>query len=770
MIVKTSTFLIKRLLPRLCNFLRPPASSICSWPFGLWPNGQEQISRGRQAQKVTKLGLVLRRLNVCQLTPFLLLPLSLLSNENHLFYDLCLVESINKKINDQLPFVYNYSLLGGYFNMPSARMQRAGTFMVGGGTVPPYNIYGINIQPFDHLELSGNYRVFKSLLDPVFGSEGFGNYANRIGNVKFGLLPEDGLPNFWIAAGADDFIGSGNQFDSQYVVATRQWLPLCLETSLGCSKGRIKGLFGGLIWSPFYRTSLFFLKNLSFVAEYDAINYKRHLPEHPDGRSVSSRINTGLVYQSHETLQLAVSSIRGEKVGASAMLHYPLGTSEGLLKKKDDPAIYTNPVDLEPLGVYRPEREFAQELAYNFDAQGLDLFEVYLFVNCCGKQELWLKIVNNRYREERDLRARLQHLLAALAPENIEYITVVIEADALISHSYQFRTEDLRRYHCGIIGDYEMTILSPQKEVTSLPPQESCSILFHKNKRIWTFTVRPQFNTYFGSAKGKFKYAVGMLASIEGYIFNEIYYNIQPAYSIYSTISDMSISDRINPSKIINVRTDSILYYQKNRILLEQAYLQKNWNMRHGFFSRIAAGYFEVAYGGVSSEFLYYPVGSAWAFGIDGACLLKRRYEGFQFTTHVRRCLGNDEVQYVDFVGAQGFLSVYYSSKPLDIDFKLSGGQFLARDRGVRGEASHTFKNGTRLGLWYTMTNAHDKVNGSTYFDKGFVLSVPLDLFLVQSSRTYVTYAMSAWLRDIGAKACTGKELYLSLREERVSP
>ncbi len=63
-------------LTRLCNFLGSPASSICSWPFGLWPNlavyflrkgfltpslenkqRQEQISRGLRSQKVTQSSL-----------------------------------------------------------------------------------------------------------------------------------------------------------------------------------------------------------------------------------------------------------------------------------------------------------------------------------------------------------------------------------------------------------------------------------------------------------------------------------------------------------------------------------------------------------------------------------------------------------------------------------------------------------------------------------------------------------------------------------------
>ncbi len=66
-------YLFFKYLTRLCNFLGPPASSICSWSFGLWPHSliyflrkgfltpslenkrlQEQISRGLRSQKVAQ--------------------------------------------------------------------------------------------------------------------------------------------------------------------------------------------------------------------------------------------------------------------------------------------------------------------------------------------------------------------------------------------------------------------------------------------------------------------------------------------------------------------------------------------------------------------------------------------------------------------------------------------------------------------------------------------------------------------------------------------
>jgi len=61
-------------------------------------------------------------------------------------------------------------------------------------------------------------------------------------------------------------------------------------------------------------------------------------------------------------------------------------------------------------------------------------------------------------------------------------------------------------------------------------------------------------------------------------------------------------------------------------------------------------------------------------------------------------------------------------------------------------------------------------VNWSRYRDKGIAFVIPLDFFLKKSSRTFVPYALSVWLRDTGARASTGKRLYPTLHEERESP
>lgn len=679
--------------------------------------------------------------------------------------DLEIAEEIDAERNDRLPFFYDFSMIGGYFTMPSARMPPMGTFGFGSARPPPYNIYGISFQPFDRIEASVNYRVYKGVTEPNFGKEGFGDDADRVGNIKLGILtPKDGFPNApCISIGADDFIGT-SRFNSQYGVITKEWRTIDLETTIGWSRGRMKGWFGGAAWSPFRKSQLILLKDLSLVAEYDNINYKKHPHEHPQGRDVSCRVNGGLIYVGcWDMLQVSLSTLRGKTIAGGASFRYPLGTTEGFLPKLKDPLPYTSPVDTEPLGVTRPENEFVQELAYAFKDQDLDLSSVYI-THCPEGDRIWMMVINNHYREEQIVRERLQDVLAALVPSNIACITVVMEADAVPTQSYTFRTQDLRRYRVGLICPHELAILAPMREATK-PPSKG-TLIYKRKKPVWLFTFRPRVLTFFGSSTGKFKYSVGLLASPEGYLFDQFYYKVQVGYTIYSTMWKIKDVDRLNPSQLPNVRTDTIRYFQNNSISLEKAFIQKSFNLGKGCFCRLATGYFEIAYGGIATEFLYYPVNSDWGVGLEAATVLKRRYQGLAFTQKIRKFHGT-HAEYLGFVGVQYFLDLYYNFKPLDLEFKVMAGQFLAKDKGARFEVMRQFPSGLRLSLWYTLTNGHDKVNGHTYYDKGFAFSIPLDFFLMKSSRTYINYAMSAWLRDVGAIAETGKQLFYTLWEER---
>ncbi len=276
----------------------------------------------------------------------------------------------------------------------------------------------------------------------------------------------------------------------------------------------------------------------------------------------------------------------------------------------------------------------------------------------------------------------------------------------------------------------------------------------------------PRLQTFFGSVSGKFKYNLSGVASMQGYLFDEVYYSLQGSYAIKSSFASVGTRDRNNPSRLPQVRTDTLKYYQTSSFSFEHAYLQKSWNLGKGWFYRLGGGYFEPAYGGGATELLYYPVNTNWAVGAECATVWKRQYHGLGFTHKIGEFKQGRE-RHIPFVGVQYFLDFYYDFKPLSLDLIINAGQFLAKDLGVRTEIGRYFKSGMRFALWCTVTNGHDHVNGKIYFDKGFSFLIPMDIFLRQSSLSYLGYTMSAWLRDVGARAATGKRLYWTLEEAR---
>lgn len=684
-----------------------------------------------------------------------------------LFRDLSLVDEINQKSSDRLPYHYNYGLMGGYWNMPSARMTTPGMAAAGFSYLPPYRTYALTLQVLDRIEFTGSYKVYVGQPDPAMGSMGFGDFADRGASVKCAVIKcDDGFPRFIpeVSVGFEDFLGT-KRFHAFYTAATYSVSDLDLEVTAGWGRGRIKGFFGALGWTPFRRLPLPLLSKLTLLAEWDAIDYQHWGAEHAQGRSVKSRINVGLSLSLFDVLQLNISTLRGKEIAASASVHYNLGESKGLFPKVKDPPLYSSPVDIEPLGVGREEKELAQELVGAFFKQGLNLYRIDLKEG--SRREIWLKVINVRYREEPVLKERIQKILAALVPSNIDATVVIVEVDGIPSHSYYFRTLDLRRWQGDQVGDVEMDVLAPMRTPLPFPTMYDATPLYQRRKKVGAVTVRPRVVTFFGSSTGKFKYSFGALVGIEGYLWDQAYYHVQTAYHIASSTSDVGDRDLLNPSQLLNVRSDSVCYFQRQTVALEEGYLQQGAYLGKGWYGRLACGYFEPAYGGIAAELVYYPPRQDWSIGVEVAGVLKRRYRGLGFTTRVRQFVG-EEAKEVHFIGYQYFLDLAYDFKPLQLEFKVSVGKFLARDAGVHFEVGRYYPSGFRFSVWYDWTSAHDQVNGGRYRNKGIAFFIPLDFFLKKSSRSMIGEVISAWLRDTGARAATGKRLQPTLQQERM--
>jgi hypothetical protein len=684
--------------------------------------------------------------------------------DNDLLNELEKTLNIKNKNDENLPLLFNYNLQIGYFLMPSARVNEEGMIAFSYSSIKPYNIYSSYFQFLSRLELSLNYLVFKGIKESNFGHKGYGDDTNRSANFKIAILKKNDfeyLPE--IAFGMNDFLGA-RKFLSKYIVFTKEFLNQNLEVSIGYGFNRINGFFSAFAFTPFREKNIF-LKNLTLVAELDANNYKKNIYEHPKAKEVKCPINFGFHFKSFNIFDLALSSVRGKKIAASISTYYNIGKTKGLFPKYLDPLYYSGAKNIEKISIDRTFLEMSIDLAYALNENGFELVNSSYYLDQNDKKNLNLKIINYKYRDKEIVRCRLQKILLNLLAENIYSTTFFIESNGLLIEKFSYKTKDLEKYREKKISNYELNILSPIKDITNEKNKYELNEIYKKNKKLFIFTLRPRLNSYFGSTTGKFKYDTGAQCDMEGYFFDNIYYNSSTSYIFRSSTSDVGSKDIYNPSQIINVRSDFIKYYQTNSLHLENFYLQKSFNLTNGFFSKIALGYFEIAYAGLGLDFLYYPVNKNMAFGFEAASILKRSYSKLNFQK-VRK-LNNLEESYEKFIGYQYFFNFYYELDPLNIIFKASLGSFLARDKGIKVEITKYFKSGLEVSLFSTFTNKNDIVNNKRYFDKGFMFSIPLDIFMNKSSKSRLNYTMTPWLRDVGAKAKTGLDLYQIIHDER---
>jgi hypothetical protein len=692
-----------------------------------------------------------------------------LSPEERLIRDLATVEYWNGRLGERMPIYYNNLLSGGYWNMPSARMGQEGEIGFGYSDVPPYRNWNVRCQLIDRLEISGNYRIFRGVADPVLSQYGFGDFSDKGVNIKLACWhAEDSnyaLPGF--AVGLEDFLGT-KSFKSHYAVLTQVFLKQNLELSIGYGRHRIRRCFGGFQWMPFRTSSHAWLSPLAIVGEYDAIPYRRrHIEPHPKGRTSKTPWNVGIKYRLWDQFDLSLSYVRGSKWSFGLSTFYNFGYSKGLLPKTETPLPYTAPANMEPLGQWRTPIILGQDLVYAFRSRGFMLLEATLTTDDKDQKVLRLRVWNEIYRQEEQVREQLNGLVANLTPMDVETVIVTIDCEGMPIQEYCFPMVAVRAYRQRDMGAYELKILSPLREVES-PSSTACQLmLFKQRRKAFCCDLLPKTLAYFGSAQGKFKYALGAQAVACGYLWDDLYYTIACGCIAFGDISKVQDKDRLNPSQLINVRTDVVRYYQQKGITLDQAYIQKVWNLGSATYGRLAAGYFEEEYGGCLAEFLYYPLNSPWAVGVECAGLKKRKPNSwFSFTNQVRKLKGFTPT-YQDFLGAQYFVNLYYNWQEAGLDFRIKAGKFLANDFGARYEVSRYFPSGFRVGFWYTTTNGRDKINGQTYYDKGIYISMPLDLFYNHCERAVWRYGMSAWLRDVGASAYTGTELYNLINENR---
>lgn len=672
----------------------------------------------------------------------------------------------NAVYHNRPPNTYNNQGMGGYFAMPSARSPETGDIHLGFVNTPPYQNSNLSLSVFRFLQLGATYHLFKGVPDTFLGP-GFGDVADRSANFKLVFLrPEDSaylLPG--VAFGIDDCLGT-QAFRSEYLVATYVYRPLQLELSLGYGRKRINGFFGGVAVSPFHKTSFQPLHGLTLMAEYDATDYTNPTFEpSPLGREVKTRLNVGLQYRIFNLLNVHLNTIRGKKIAVGFSLSYNFGNSKGLVSKFKNKALYRGPHNKEPVGAIRTHSAFGKDLAKALRDQGVGLFRARIFVDKNNVKRLYIRVVNKKYRSQQEVKSRIARVLSNLLPGNIESVVVQLDSDTIPVVQYTYTKGSLEALKSCEMSARELSLITKEQNISPFPKGPFKSVWEGKRETL-SIIYKPFVNFFVGSASGKVKYNTSLILGPSGYIANKVFYKVMIGFHVVDNFANPRGVDKVNPSQIINVRSDSILYYRSEKPYVEKAYLQKNFNIAPGWFGRVAAGYFEIAYAGFAGEVLLYPARSNWAVGFEGAVVKKRKYNGLGLTNYIRRFVGFTPTQ-ERFLGTQYFCNLYYDIASLSLEGHLRLGQFLAKDWGGVLTLTRYFPSGVRLSAWYGITDVKDIINGKRYNQIGVRVSVPLDLFLPTSSKSRIGTGGTAWLRDNAAVSDTGSPLYGIVRKER---
>jgi hypothetical protein len=200
------------------------------------------------------------------------------------------------------------------------------------------------------------------------------------------------------------------------------------------------------------------------------------------------------------------------------------------------------------------------------------------------------------------------------------------------------------------------------------------------------------------------------------------------------------------PSNLPRVRTYTREYLTSNRVTMPNLQLTQmtKWNDNH-YFSAYG-GMLEMMFGGVGAEWLYRPLNSPFAIGIDLNQVKQRDFDQ-RFT-------------FMDYEVFTGHITSYWETGWHDVLVKASVGQYLAGDRGYTMDLSRSFPNGVRMGAYFTKTNVSAEDFGEGSFDKGIYVSIPFDSFFAKHTASSANLLWSPLIRDGGAKLNRAYPLY----------
>jgi len=168
-------------------------------------------------------------------------------------------------------------------------------------------------------------------------------------------------------------------------------------------------------------------------------------------------------------------------------------------------------------------------------------------------------------------------------------------------------------------------------------------------------------------------------------------------------------------------------------------------------YGRLSGGLLESMFGGVSGEVLWQPVAQPWGVGIEINYARQRDFDmrfGFQ-----------------DLDAVTGHASFYWDTGFHGMQLQLDAGRYLAEDWGGTVTLTRRFANGWEIGAFATFTDVSFDEFGEGSFDKGLILTIPLNWALPYETRSRFTSVIRPLTRDGGQRLGIANRLHPTVRE-----
>lgn len=570
-----------------------------------------------------------------------------------------------------------------------------------------------------------------------------------------------------LAIGINDLLGTG-MYGGEYVVASKTFSPRVRGT-VGIGWGRL-GSFGGFtnplasVFGDGFRTrptdrgpqggtfepgawfhgdAAFFggvewqaTDKLRFVAEYSSDDYARE-----DGTAFDrkSPLNFGVSYQYSDRTTLTANYLYGSEFGIQ--LTYVINPKQ----PRYGSGLDTAPLPILPASGAGDRLDFSQidssatlGKALSQEGVALDGLEI-------SGATLRVQVRNESYSIASQAVGRTARVLARLAPPGIETFDIRLSVEGMPVTSVIVRRKDLEELEFHPVAP---DLLRSRTRIMDAP--ESLQSIGGRYP-ILSYGLEPYLIPSLFDPDNPLRLDIGVALRgryepSPGLVFSGV---VQQ--KLAGNLDDIT---RVSNSALPHVRTDASLYFKESSTAITELTAAYYFRPGRNLFGRVTAGYLESMFGGVSAEILWKPQNSRLALGAEMNYVKQRDFDrlfGFQ-----------------DYEVATGHLSAYYD---LGGGYRgqLDVGRYLAGDVGATLTLAREFDNGWRIGAYATITDISAADFGEGSFDKGILLTIPIDWVTGRPTKTKYSTVIRPVQRDGGARLGVSGRLYDMIRENQAT-